>query len=112
MVKINLVRQWKASGMPAAHFERVKRLPATSICKWKSLLPQLQRSDPAGFCAKAAEHPELEAKLMEWLLERWSWKGFRISTRMMQEQTGGSAPAPSASPSPPPPPAANKGPGW
>jgi hypothetical protein len=30
-------------------------------------------------------HPQLEIELMEWLLQRWGWKDYRISTRMCQE---------------------------
>jgi hypothetical protein len=72
--------------MSQADYEREYSLPNGSICKWKSQLPELQKSDPAGLCARAAKHPELEVELMKWLLERWGWKGYRISTRMCQEQ--------------------------
>jgi len=81
-----MVSKWQASGMAQTEFEQQYELPSGAICKWKSQLGELQRSDPAGLCARAAKYPKLEADLMTWFLGCWRWKAYRISTRMCQEQ--------------------------
>jgi hypothetical protein len=84
--KLQFVALWKESGLPRAAFERQHGLAQASLCKWERLLPRIERCDRAGLCARAGAQPRLEEKLMAWLLERWGWKGFRVSSRMMQVQ--------------------------
>jgi hypothetical protein len=86
-VKIGMLLKWQASGIPQTDFERLNNLPSGAICKWRSQLPELHKSDPARLCARPAKYPHLELELSKWLLERWGWKGYRISTKMCQEQT-------------------------
>jgi len=54
-VRIGMVRKWVADKtLPMATFERWHDLPAASLCKWRSLLPRIERADPAGLAARRA----------------------------------------------------------
>ncbi len=59
-VKIDMLLEWQASGMPQAEFERPNELPNVAICEWKSRLRELQKSDRPELCARAAKHPQFE----------------------------------------------------
>lgn len=84
--KIALVDKWRTSSLSMAAFERAHALPVSAILKWRTLGKSIKSADPAGFSRKAAAHQRLEVELMRWLRKCWSWKCFRVSGSMVQQQ--------------------------